>query len=75
MDGLLAVGRFTADKTNEIFYIKTIYSYTNSMMLLLLKNEIQAMQYHFVLWKSHSEKGWELPFIFNEVIKRNPRHN
>ena len=74
-DGLLSVSQFTANLTNEIFGIQkkfTIISNaidTNSFVASNSKNENTILYFGSLIRK----KGLlELPFIFNEVIRKNP---
>ncbi len=75
-DGIIAVSEFTGNLTNELFQLKSAFT--------VIPNAIDASQFEAVETKSNSEtilyfgtlirkKGLlELPFIFNEVIQKNP---
>ena len=73
-DGLLSVSQFTANLTNEIFGIQKKFTIipnaidTNSFVASNSKNENTILYFGSLIRK----KGLlELPFIFNEVIRKN----
>tara|TARA_R110000868_G_scaffold14457_5_gene67353 strand:- start:3988 stop:5133 length:1146 start_codon:yes stop_codon:yes gene_type:complete len=77
-DGLIAVSQFTADKTNEVFGLNKQFTIIpNSIDVTTFKrNEtIQTIGNTILYFGSLIRKKGllELPFIFNEVIKENPK--
>jgi glycosyltransferase involved in cell wall biosynthesis len=77
-DALLAVSKFTADKTNEIFGLKKPFTIIpNSIDLGSFKYDLNAtIQLNTILYFGSliRKKGLlELSLIFNEVIKGNPK--
>jgi glycosyltransferase involved in cell wall biosynthesis len=77
-DGLLAVSQFTADKTNEVFGLnKNFIIIPNSIAVSSFKREedIEAAADTILYFGSLIRKKGllELPFIYNEVLKENPK--
>jgi glycosyltransferase involved in cell wall biosynthesis len=75
-DGLISVSQFTADVTNEVFGLKKDFSIIpNGIDTRLFKNNTNNNTNNSILYFGSliRKKGLlELPFIFNEVIKRMP---
>jgi glycosyltransferase involved in cell wall biosynthesis len=76
-DGLLSVSQFTADKTNEVFGLnKKIKIIPNSIDVDLFSHYSNEDNKDIVLYFGSliRKKGLlELPFIFNEVVAKNPK--
>jgi glycosyltransferase involved in cell wall biosynthesis len=77
-DGLLAVSQFTADKTNEVFGLNRSFTIIpNSIAVSSFKREedSEAVANTILYFGSLIRKKGllELPFIFNEVLKENPK--
>jgi len=75
-DGLLSVSQFTAEVTNQIFGLhKEFTIIPNSIDVDLFKNNDNVNDNKIILYFGSliRKKGLlELPFIFNEVIQKNP---
>nr|WP_315233698.1 glycosyltransferase family 4 protein [uncultured Flavobacterium sp.] len=76
-DALLSVSQFTADKTNEVFGLdKEFTIIPNSIDISLFRQNSDGTTNNIILYFGSliRKKGLlELPFVFNEVIKKYPR--
>jgi glycosyltransferase involved in cell wall biosynthesis len=76
-DGLLSVSQFTADVTNEVFGLEkkfTIIPNSIDMSLFSQNHDDNATDIILYFGSLIRKKGLlELPFIFNEVIKKYPK--
>ena len=75
-DGLLSVSQFTADLTNEVFGLQKHFTIIpNSIDVSLFNGNNNGNNNKVILYFGSliRKKGLlELPFIFNEVIQKNP---
>ena len=75
-DGLLSVSQFTADLTNEVFGLQKQFTIIpNSIDVELFNSNNTGNDRNTILYFGSliRKKGLlELPFIFNEVIQKNP---
>jgi glycosyltransferase involved in cell wall biosynthesis len=75
-DGLVAVSKFTADLTNEVFGLhKEFTIIPNSIDVELFNDNFNSNDKNTILYFGSliRKKGLlELPFIFNEVVAENP---
>lgn len=75
-NGLLSVSQFTADLTNEVFGLQKDFTIIpNSIDVDLFNNNENSNDNKVILYFGSliRKKGLlELPFIFNEVIQKNP---
>ncbi|MBC7845886.1 MAG: glycosyltransferase family 4 protein [Flavobacterium sp.] len=75
-DGLISVSQFTADLTNEVFGLhKEFTIIPNSIDLDLFDSNDKDKEKNVILYFGSliRKKGLlELPFVFNEVIQKNP---
>ena len=80
-DGLLSVSQFTADMTNEVFGLKRKFTVIPNRIdtdLFSNNNNNNNNNNKTILYFGSliRKKGLlELPFIFNEVIEKNPDAN
>ncbi len=76
-DGLLSVSQFTANLTNEVFGLKKEFPIIpNSIDVKLFNGDSNSSGENTILYFGSliRKKGLlELPFIFNEVVRNNPR--